>query len=144
MNARPILMGELGVLSLFDLAQLLMLNGATGTLYAASQGRKGFLRFEDGRIVDAVDEWMQEGVTAAYRILAWRTGGFEFRVEPPNDRHTIEDGTESILLEAARQMDEACASGEEDRTRARLEMLARPSGPRPVRERRGRGRREAA
>lgn len=107
MSTRPVIMGELGLLSLFDLAQLLMLNGATGTLHVVSGGRKGFLRFERGQVADAADERLEQGEEAAYRVFAWHAGTFEFRVEPPTGGRTIHDGTEGFLLEAARRLDES-------------------------------------
>jgi hypothetical protein len=119
MSARPILMGELGLLSLFDLAQLFMLNGATGTLHVQSEGRKGFFRFERGQIANAVDEKLVQGDEAAYQVFGWRTGTFEFRVEPPTGGRSIQDSTEALMLEAARRLDEANAmEGGESLTRA--------------------------
>src|SRR5205823_7842233 len=88
MSVRPVIMGELGLLSLFDLAQLLMLNGATGSLHVFSHGKKGLLRFERGQIANAIDERMHEGEDAACRVFGWRTGTFEFRVEPPTGGRT--------------------------------------------------------
>ena len=110
MSTRPVILGELGLLSLFDLGQLLMLNGATGTLHVNSNGKKGFFRFERGQIANAVDEMLNEGEGAAYRLFAWRSGTFEFRVEPPLGPRTITDSTEGLMLEAARRMDEAGAT----------------------------------
>ncbi len=107
MSAKPVILGELGLLSLFDLAQLLMLNGATGTLNVNNVGKKGYFRFEKGQIANAVDDMLNEGEDAAYRVFGWRRGTFEFRVEPPLGPRTIHDSTEGLMLEAARRMDEA-------------------------------------
>jgi hypothetical protein len=109
MSARPILMGELGLLSLFDLVQLLMLNGASGTLRVVQDGRIGQMRFERGQMAGAVDEHEADGVEAAFRLFTWRTGLFEFRVGSPGGSRTIHDSTEGLMLEAARRMDEATA-----------------------------------
>jgi len=109
MSARPILMGELGLLSLFDLVQLLMLNGASGTLRVVQEGRIGNMRFERGQMAGAVDEHDADGVEAAFRLFTWRTGTFEFRVGSPGGSRTIHDSTEGLMLEAARRMDEATA-----------------------------------
>ncbi len=130
MSARPILMGELGLLSLFDLAQLFMLSGATGTLHVQSEGRKGFFRFERGQIANAVDERLAQGEEAAYRVFTWRTGTFDFRVEPPTGGRSIRGGTDALMLEAARRLDESHAresGGSGSFTRAlqvRLSLLA--------------------
>ena len=110
MSVRPILIGELGLLSLFDVAQLFMLTGATGTLHVQSEGRKGFLRFERGQVTNAVDDQLAQGEEAAYRVFAWRTGTFDFRVEPPTGGRSIQEGTDALMLEAARRVDESAAT----------------------------------
>ncbi len=100
--------GELGLIGLFDLGQLLMLNGATGVLaITAPEGHKGFLYFESGQIVNALDETHQDGELAAFRLFGWKQGHFEFRPEPPGGVHRIQDSTEGLMMEAARRMDEA-------------------------------------
>jgi len=109
-STRPVILGELGLLSLFDLAQLLALNRATGTLYVTSNHRQGCLQFDQGQLANARDERMQEGMDAACRVFGWRTGAFEFRVDSPvGGGRTIHDSTESVMLEAARRLDEAGA-----------------------------------
>jgi len=110
MSNRPMIMGELGILSLFDLAQLLALNRATGTLYVVSNHRKGYFQFDHGQIANACDERMHEGEDAACRIFGWRMGSFEFRSEAPlGGGRTIHESTEGLMLEAARRLDEAGA-----------------------------------
>lgn len=110
MNVRPILVGELGLLSLFDLVQLLVLNGATGTLRVASAGRQGHFRFERGQVAGALDDVGPDGNESAYRLFTWRTGTFAFSVGTPGGGRTIEDSTEAVMLEAARRMDESGAT----------------------------------
>ncbi len=107
METRPVLAGELGVIGLFDLGQLLQLNGATGVLSVTRDGRKGYFYFDAGQIVNAVDDEYHEGEGAAYRLFTWKTGAFEFRHEPPSCSRTITESTEGLMLESARQMDEA-------------------------------------
>jgi hypothetical protein len=111
---RPCFAGELGLLGLFDLGQLMMLNRATGSLLVRSEGRKGCLVFTEGRLVNAVDDRMREGEEAAYRLFAWKSGTFEFRPGSAGDQVTIWEGTDAIMLEAARRMDEAAEQGEDD------------------------------
>lgn len=103
--------GDLGLVGLFDLGQLLMLNRATGCLTVTSEGRKGYLYFLDGQIVNAIDDVFDEGQGAACHVFAWRTGRFEFRPEPPGGATPIQIGTESLMLEAARLLDEAGQDG---------------------------------
>ncbi|HUK62975.1 MAG TPA: DUF4388 domain-containing protein [Dongiaceae bacterium] len=101
--------GELGLVGLFDITQLLVLNRATGVLTVTADRRGGSLYFQDGRLVNAVDDARAEGENAAYRVFAFREGRFEFRAEPPSGKALIEQSTESVMLEAARRMDEAAA-----------------------------------
>jgi hypothetical protein len=112
MTPTPILRGELGLIGLFDLGQLLMLNRATGCLTIQREDRKGFLWFADGKLVNALDENMVEGEFAAYRIFGWRSGAFEFRVEPATASFTIHSSTDSVMLEAARRLDEGITPAE--------------------------------
>ena len=123
MSARPVIMGELGLLSLFDLAQLLLLNGASGLLHVSSEGRKGWLRFDRGQITDALDANASEALDAACAVFAWRHGTFEFRAgKPSGDGRRIHQATEGLMLEAARRMDEAgLGHAEDNATRALLE-----------------------
>ncbi len=106
-NVRPILVGELGLISLFDLVQLFLLNGATGTLRVASSGRQGHFRFERGQVAGARDEQGPDGVESAYRLFTWRTGTFAFNVGTPGSDRTIDESTEGLMMEAARRMDES-------------------------------------
>ena len=127
MAAALVLSGELGLLSLFDLGQLFMLNGATGELALTRDGRRGYFYFDRGQIVNAVDEEYHEGEGAAYRLFTWRTGTFEFRAEPPSGARTINESTEGLMLEAARRLDESGTepggSSATDRLRQRASAL---------------------
>src|SRR5262245_5968536 len=108
----PILAGEIGLISLFDLGQLLLLNRGTGTLAVTDGDRRGQLVFREGQLVDAIDETRQQGAEAAYRLFAWKRGRFEFHSGKPPGPGSIDGATEGIMLEAARRMDEAAdASG---------------------------------
>ena len=98
--------GQLGLVGLFDVGQLLMLNRATGCLAVHCGEKKGYLFFKDGRIINAVDDAYTEGERAAYRIFSWRSGAFEFQPEPVDASPTIECSTDGLMLEAARRLDE--------------------------------------
>jgi len=98
--------GDLRVISLFDLGQLLRLNGATGCLAIQDGSRKGALYFDSGELINAVDDASNQGEEAAIGLFAWRTGAFEFRAEAPIGGHVIESGTEAVMMEAARRLDE--------------------------------------
>ncbi|NOT33527.1 MAG: DUF4388 domain-containing protein [Candidatus Eisenbacteria bacterium] len=133
--------GTLGLLSLFDVSQMLMLNRATGCVDIKSDGMNGALWFDEGRLVNALDDARGEGENAAYRVFSWRTGTFEFRSEPSNGSVVIEGSTDAIMLESARRMDEsALAAGEEGHETERLRE--RQSAVEALREEFGRVARE--
>jgi hypothetical protein len=102
----PSLGGELGLLSLFDLGQLLLLNGASGELCVTRDGRRGYLYFDRGQVVNAVDDEYHEGDGAAYGLFTWKTGTFEFRAGAHTGARAVTESTEALMLEAARRMDE--------------------------------------
>ncbi len=113
--------GDLGLISLFDLGQLLMLNRATGCLTIQSRDLKGYLYFSQGRLIHALDDVYVEGEEAACRLFAWQEGSFEFRHEAFDGVVTIESGTDALMLEAARRIDEAQdESGQESSSQERL------------------------
>ncbi len=111
MQLAAVLSGELGLLSLFDLGQLLMLNGATGQMVIVHEGRRAYLYFDRGQIVNAIDDEYHEGELAAYRLFTWKTGTFEFLPGPPSGSRAITESTEGLMMEAARRMDEDGTGG---------------------------------
>jgi hypothetical protein len=119
MKAPPAFGGDLGLLSLFDLGQLLRLNGATGRLTIRDAERTGSLYFENGELVNAVDDRYREGEEAALSLFSWRTGSFEFHAEPAASMRTIESTTEAVMLEAARRMDEEAADEDTESSETR-------------------------
>lgn len=98
--------GELGLISVFDIGQLLSMNGATGRLSLTRDDRRGVIFFENGEIVNAVDEGQVEGIEVAYRLFGYKTGTFEFRAEGSTGKRLIQGNTESVMMEAARHIDE--------------------------------------
>ena len=110
----PALGGRLGAVSLFDLCQFLMLNRKTGTLTVRTPEGTAYFTFHEGQLLSATDETLRDGESIVLRAVQWRDGTFEFAPGPvPPDRR-IQASTESILLEAARQIDEMAATGEDD------------------------------
>lgn len=105
--------GDLSHISLFDLGQLLRLNGATGCLAIRDGDRSGALYFDHGELVNAIDDKCTEGENAAISLFGWRAGTFEFRSEAITGTRAIESGTEAVMMEAARRLDEAGADSED-------------------------------
>lgn len=106
------LAGDLGLLSLFDLCQALGMNRATGTLRLESPRGKGYIHFEDGRIINGVDERSREGEKAVRGLFAWKEAHFQFQVGPISASKVIQESTQSFLLDIAREQDESAATGD--------------------------------
>ncbi len=102
----PALEGRLNAISLFDLAQFLMLNRKTGTLTLRSGARSAYFTFRDGRILNALDDALRDGEKVVLQAVQWTDGTFEFQPGPVPPDQTIHTSTENLLLEAARQLDE--------------------------------------
>ena len=75
--------GDLRVISLFDLGQLLRLNGATGCLAIQDGTRKGSLYFDGGELINAVDDAFNQGEEAAIGLFGSScAAGFTMSLEP--------------------------------------------------------------
>jgi hypothetical protein len=100
------LSGKLEQTDLFEICQFLLMGQKTGVLEIEAKAKRGAIYFDHGQIVNAVDDAMGDGEQAAYRIFAWKGGTFAFRSVPPPGLQTITQGTESLILDIARFMDE--------------------------------------
>jgi len=118
-----LLHGRLDAADLFEVCQFLLLGQKTGVLEIESRGKRGGLYFDQGQIVNAVDDALADGEEAAYRIFTWATGTFTFRREAPPALRSIHTGTESLILDIARFMDE--------RREERAQRGEGPEGDRP-------------
>lgn len=103
--------GYLRDLQLLDLLQLAAGSRTTGLyrLVGRNAGR-GRIYLYQGQVVHAETEEGQdtfEGEQALGRLAAWEGGRFEFVPGAVSGMKTITRGTTTILLEAARQRDEA-------------------------------------
>ena len=101
-----LLSGRLDQTDLFEICQFLLLGQKTGVLEVEARGKRGALYFDHGQIVNALDDALGDGEQAAYRIFAWSGGTFVFRLQPPPPLRSINTGTESLILDIARFMDE--------------------------------------
>src|SRR5262245_37621099 len=100
--------GDLSHFGLFDLAQSLSHGRKTGLLtVTSSEGRCGYLYFDNGEIVHAIDYSHLQGPRAAAQLFLWTEGSFEFDSTRHTVERTIRGGTEALLLEVARLIDEA-------------------------------------
>ncbi len=103
------LAGRLEAIPLFDLCQFLMLNRRTGTLTVRNHDNAVRIYFEDGAILDIMDDALRRGERILLGAVQWPTGTFTFDPTPTGAERRIEASTEAILLEAARLIDEARA-----------------------------------
>jgi hypothetical protein len=105
-DATIFLQGRLDQTDLFEICQFLLMGSKTGVLEVEAEGQRGALWFDHGQIVNAVDDALADGEAAAYRIFSWTGGTFAFRFQPPPPMRSIHEGTESLILDIARFMDE--------------------------------------
>ena len=98
--------GSLAELHLPDIIQLVSVSGKTGIFHLTEGPQKGEIYLKEGRIVHAELADI-EGEEAVYELAIWRKGEFRFDadVEPP--RETIQKSNTSLLMEAARRLDES-------------------------------------
>ena len=97
--------GDLADMSVVDLLQTIEIGGKSGRARITSGERKGTLWFDNGAVA-AAEAGRLTGEEAVYRLMTWEVGTFEmdFRGTPPT--RTVEPGTQALLLEGVRRMDE--------------------------------------
>ncbi|HUM09591.1 MAG TPA: response regulator [Myxococcaceae bacterium] len=97
--------GALAQLALPDLLQTLALARRTGRVTLRRGAERGEVELVEGRPVDARIGAVQ-GEKALFRMLGWTEGTFSFQPGPAAAEARFARGTDELLLEAARQMDE--------------------------------------
>jgi hypothetical protein len=108
-GVRSSVQGRLEEVPLVDLLQLLSTSKKTGSIVLQGT-RGGRVHLRAGKLVSAsidADPTLPPR-KAAYRMMAWTQGAFEFvpREEMPKMPQEIGDTTEQLLLEAMQQLDE--------------------------------------
>jgi hypothetical protein len=98
--------GTLGLFSLVDLFQLLTASARTGRLVIDHPQGIARVYFDKGKIVHAEFGGLT-AEEAVYALFADERGAFEFTLGLPAPQVTIQVGTENLLLEAIRRVDEA-------------------------------------
>lgn len=107
------LRGTTDLLSLFDVVQMLSVNEATGMLKVEAQARRGYLYFQAGNIINAIDGDPGEGEEAARRIFALANATYAFTTDLPSVAHRISCSTQNLMMEVARVLDEESESSTE-------------------------------
>jgi hypothetical protein len=98
------LRGKLQSISLVDVLQLLHANRKTGELLVTRGKQHGVLYVLNGEVVHA-ETAKAQGETAAFDILEWDQGGFEFVTTPVKTPASIKRSVPDLLMEAARTTD---------------------------------------
>ncbi len=111
------LKGSTELLSLFDVAQMLSVNEATGMLKVENEGGRGYLYFQAGNIINAMDGLHGEGEEAARRVFGMATAQYTFVTDLPSVAHRISCSTQNLMMEIARILDEENASGPAESSR---------------------------
>jgi response regulator RpfG family c-di-GMP phosphodiesterase/Arc/MetJ-type ribon-helix-helix transcriptional regulator len=98
--------GSLKEMDLPDLIQVLSQGRKTGKLKIVSSMGEGEIHFSTGQIVNAIFN-EREGEEAFYRLLVIRDGYFTLDPKFAPPKSIITTGTEGLLLEAMRRLDES-------------------------------------
>ena len=98
------LKGALESIALTDVAQLLHANRKTGMLQVTSGRARGVLYFTRGEVVHA-ETPTQRGESAAFEILEWDSGHFEFLSTQVQVPATIRRTVPDLLMDSARLSD---------------------------------------
>jgi hypothetical protein len=97
---------KLAGVSLWDLVQMECMAGSRMVVLVTGEGGIGYLYFDRGQIVHAVTT-DHTGEDAALEILGWTNGSFQPCERPWPEARTISTSHEALILEVARQQDEA-------------------------------------
>jgi hypothetical protein len=97
--------GSLQELPVPDIIQLVSVSGKTGMFTLTRGGETGHIFLRDGRIVHA-ELGQTSGEEAVYALAIWSTGEFQFTPGRETDILSIDRTNTSLLMEAARRLDE--------------------------------------
>jgi len=98
------LRGNLQSLSLTDVVQLLHINRKTGKLHVINGKHTGTLFVQNGEVIHA-ETPQTSGESAAFEVLEWDKGEFEFVVAQFKVPSTIHRSVQDLLMESARTAD---------------------------------------
>jgi hypothetical protein len=97
--------GSIQELPVPDIIQLVSVSGKTGMFMLVRGSERGYIFLRNGRIVHA-EIGTVSGEEAVYALAIWSTGDFQFTPGKETDKLTIEKTNTSLLMEAARRLDE--------------------------------------
>jgi hypothetical protein len=97
--------GSIQELPVPDIIQLVSVSGKTGMFMLVRGSERGYIFLRNGRIVHA-ELGSVSGEEAVYALAIWSTGDFQFTPGKETDKVTIDKTNTSLLMEAARRLDE--------------------------------------
>jgi hypothetical protein len=97
--------GSIQELPVPDIIQLVSVSGKTGMFMLMRGPERGYIYLRNGRIVHAEIGGVS-GEEAVYTLAIWATGDFQFTPGKESEATTIDKTNTSLLMEAARRLDE--------------------------------------
>jgi hypothetical protein len=97
--------GSISELPVPDIIQLVSVSGKTGMFLLLRGAERGSIYLRNGRIVHAEVDGVS-GEEAVYALAIWSTGDFQFTPGKESDTVSIDKTNTSLLMEAARRLDE--------------------------------------
>jgi hypothetical protein len=97
--------GSIQELPVPDIIQLVSVSGKTGMFMLIRGSERGYIYLRNGRIVHA-EIGTLSGEEAVYALAIWATGDFQFTPGKESEATTIDKTNTSLLMEAARRLDE--------------------------------------
>ena len=97
--------GSIQELPVPDIIQLVSVSGKTGMFMLVRGPERGLIYLRNGRIVHA-ELGALTGEEAVYALAIWSTGDFQFTPGKETEATTIDKTNTSLLMEAARRLDE--------------------------------------
>ncbi|HWZ86517.1 MAG TPA: DUF4388 domain-containing protein [Thermoanaerobaculia bacterium] len=97
--------GSIQELPVPDIIQLVSVSGKTGMFMLIRGPERGYIYLRNGRIVHA-EIGSVSGEEAVYALAIWATGDFQFTPGKESEATTIDKTNTSLLMEAARRLDE--------------------------------------
>src|SRR5690349_17758735 len=97
--------GSIQELPVPDIIQLVSVSGKTGMFMLVRGSERGYIYLRNGKIVHA-ELGSLTGEEAVYALAIWSTGDFQFTPGKETESVSIEKTNTSLLMEAARRLDE--------------------------------------
>lgn len=104
-DARTKFSGQLADMAIVDLMQTIEISRKSGTIEFETDLGPATVWFRDGRLIDA-EMGRLHAEAAVFRLLGLSDGRFEVEFKAINRVATIEDSTQSLLMEGMRRIDE--------------------------------------